>query len=207
MNKLWSCRFAFPVLGKIALSCVAVCSFASAQIAYQDQEIQVHNLRSLTARTHDASDILLTSLDTILNDRGVCCGKDSALEDSAQLADPASLADVASRLQGKHRLSDGRAIRVATEYITPDKAYAGYLVKMILDQHAAILQWNSHLYVVHGIVFFWTDNGAGGLDPLIHKLLLWDTRYSDSRREVTFTRDVDDASKIQGWLFVRSAPE
>jgi hypothetical protein len=52
-------------------------------------------------------------------------------------------------------------------------------------------------------VFFWGgDTGEPAM--VIRKLLLWDTRYTDSRREVVFTRGVDDANKVAGLLFVQA---
>jgi len=209
VRKLHSCPFGFRVLRDLALSCLALCSFVFGQILNQDQEIQVHNLPSLMARSHDPSDVLLTSLDTVFHDREVCCGKDSALEDSASAANPGSLKDVASKLNGRHLLSDGRPIQVKAEYVAPDAMNAANLISMILNQHAALMEWNSHLYVVHGVVYLWMASASGpegGMSEgtVIHKLLLWDMRYSDSRREVVFNRDTDDTSKIQGLLFLQA---
>jgi hypothetical protein len=189
----------------LLVSCLAVCIFAYGQILNQDQEIQVHNLPALMARTHDPSDILLTSLDTVFHDREVCCGRNSALEESVQAADPESLKDVASKLDGRHLLSDGRPIKVTAEYIAPDAVNSG-LIRMILDQHAPIMMWNSNLYVVHGIVYLWREFGDPTMGTVkltvIHRFLLWDVRYSDSRREVVFDRDTDDWAKVQGMLLV-----
>jgi hypothetical protein len=42
---------------------------------------------------------------------------------------------------------------------------------------------------------------------MIHKLLLLDTRYSGSRRAVTFNRETDDWSKVQGMLRLAVAPQ
>jgi hypothetical protein len=75
----------------------------------------------------------------------------------------------------------------------------------MLDQHAALLEWNSHLYVVHAMEFIWELDGQGHTFPVIRKLMLTDTRYSDSRREVVFTRTVDDTAKLEGMLFVQAA--
>jgi hypothetical protein len=207
MTKLRSGRQVLPILLPLLALCLVVCSRAHGQAPYADQEIQVHNLPSLTARTHDPSDVLLTSLDTVIHNRDFCCGKDSALEDSSLAADPKSLEDVASRLEGRHLLSDGRPIMVTTAFLPTNALSSGHLIWMILDQHAALMEWNSHLYVVHGVVYFWTYDENGGRSAEIHKLLLWDPRYSDSRREVTFTRGVDDAGNIQGLLFVQAAME
>lgn len=212
MGKLHSWGFVFQVLMDLAVSCLALCSFAYGQVLNQDEEFQVHNLPSLMARSHNPSDVLLTSLDTVFHDREVCCGKDSALEDSAAAADPRSLKDVARKLDGRHLLSDGRPIMVTAEYMPPDAMNAGDLVTRIMNQHAALMEWNSHLYVLHGLVYMWVATGNtldGGVSQgtAIHKLLLWDTRYSDSRREVVFNRDTDDVKTIQGLLFLQVAPQ
>ena len=141
----------------------------------------------------------------------MCCGKDSALEDGAAAADPGSLKDVASKLQGRHLLGDGRPIKVTASFLTPDAVNSGLLITWFQNQHAALMQWDSHIYVVHGIVYMWTANyspdGGGQSGTVIHKFLLWDTRFSDSRREVVFNRDTDDLNKVQGFLFAEAKPQ
>ena len=194
----------------MALS-VALCSVSHGQLLYQDQVIEVPDLPSLVARSPHSADVMLTSLDTIFHDSEVCCGKDSALEDSASAADPKSLKDVASRLQGRHLLGDGRPIMVTATYSTADAVNSGMLITWFQNHHAALMQWNSRVYVVHGIVYQWTANGTpdtGEQDgTVIHKFLLWDTRYSDSRREVVFNRETDDLGKVDGFLFVDVKPQ
>ncbi len=185
---------------------------ATAQPVYQDQTLEVHDLPTLVARTQDASDVLLTSLDTILHNKSICCGRDSALEDGAQRADPKSLKDAADRLKGRHLLSDGRPILVTADFLPPDSVSSGVLVGAMLQHQPAIMLWNSHIYVVHGIVFVWTEQagpegGTASTASVIRKILLWDTRYSDARREVVYDREKEDASKVQGLLFVKWAPQ
>jgi len=209
MTKLRCCGW---VLTKLVVPYFALCCLGYGQILNQDQEIQVHDLPSLMARSHERSDVLLTSLDTVFHDREICCGKDSTLEDSAGAADPGSLKDVASKLQGRHLLSDGRPMTVTATYLTPDAVNSGLLITWFQNQHAALMQWNSHVYVVHGIVYMWIASGdptSGSMTQttVIHKFLLWDTRYSDSRREVVFNRDSDDLNKVQGFLFVEAKPQ
>jgi len=180
---------------------LAISSISQAQILYQDQQVEVHDLPRLTAKSDDPSDVLVASMDTILHNKDLCCGKDSALVDSLATADPASLKDISAKLDGRHLLGDGRPIQINAEYLTPEKIYAGRLLHRILDQHAALLMWNSHLYVVYGVVFMWQSDSRGGVYALIHKLLLWDTRYSDPRRTLVFSREEDDTGKIEGILF------
>ena len=76
------------------------------QVSYPSLEVHVSDLPTLKARTEEPSDVLRTSLDTILSDREVCCGKDSALEDSLDRADPTSIKEIAEKLQGRHLLSE-----------------------------------------------------------------------------------------------------
>jgi hypothetical protein len=88
---------------------------------------------------------------------------------------------------------------------------ASYVVAAMTSQRAPLMEWNSHIYVVHGLVFFWTESGTPDAPaspvPVVRKFLLWDTRYSDSRREVVFNRDSDDLGKVQGFLFIQVKPQ
>lgn len=196
----------FPVLlSSGVLACLILCSPSYGQY-YPDQSLGVHNLPSLTSRTHDPTDVLLTSLDTILHDRELCCGKDSALVDSAQAADPKSLKEIAGKLDGRHLLGDGRPIQIETEFLTPDQVVAGHLVAEIARDRAPLMMWNSHLYVVHGIIFASTPESSTAIATyVIQKFLLWDVRYSDMRRQVVFDREKEDPTKVQGILFVTLA--
>src|ERR1700722_306506 len=204
----------FPLSGlALVIECVAMaalvfCGSARAQHSYTPDGVRVNDLPRLMAQSHDPSDVLLTSLDTILQDREVCCGKDSALEDSAQKADPASLKDVATKLQGRHLLSDGRPIMVTTQYIAPDAINAYLLIETLQKKHAMLMLWKSHLYVLYGVMYVedYDPNTFSGTDN-VTKLLLIDTRYSDSRRNVEFNRATDDWTQVQGVLWITAAPQ
>jgi hypothetical protein len=191
----------------VAASCLAICCEAyGQQVAYPEQEVRISDLPALTARSPHAVEVLETSLEILFNDKEVCCGKNSALEDTLESADPKSLKDIASRLQGRHLLSDGRAIMVTTEYLMPDQVNAGHLITMIRNQHAALMIWNSHVYVLYGVTYVGTvDYSSNETAYAVHKFLLQDVRFSDSRRAVTFDRLTEDASKAQGLLFVQAS--
>ena len=164
------------------------------------------DLSALTARSPHAAEVLATSLEILFNDKEVCCGKNSALEDSLESADLKSLKDIASKLQGRHLLSDGRAIMVTTEYLTPDQVNAGHLIAMIRNQRPALMMWNSRVYVLYGVTYVGTvDYSSNETAYAVHKFLLQDVRFSDSRRAVTFDRLTEDASKVQGLLFVEAS--
>jgi hypothetical protein len=211
MTKLLRCKSAVGALTQCVGFGLAMCACAYGQLLNQPQELEARDLPLLTAPSPHSADVMLTSLDTVFHDHEVCCGKDSALEDQAAAADPKSLKDAASRLQGRRLLSDGRPIMVTASYLTPDAVNAGMLVTWFQNQHAALMRWNGHTYVVHGIVYLWiasgsTDSGVQ-VSAVISKFLLWDTRYSDSRREVVFNRDTDDLNKVEGFLFVEAKPQ
>lgn len=189
--------------------CLALACLAFGQITYPSlQEVRVDGLASLMARTHDPSDVLLTSLDTIFHDREMCCGKDSALEDSALRADPKSLKDIATKLQGRHLLSDGRPIMVRAEYIEPDKLNGGLLIATLRNKRALLLGWDSRLYVCYGVKYRQDyDPNTGVETNTILKFLLLDTRYSDSRRSLVFDRESDNWAKVQGVVWMEAKPQ
>jgi hypothetical protein len=175
---------------------------------YTDLEARVTDLPSLLAKSHDPVDVLPTSLDTIVHDRSICCGRDSALEDSVEKADPLSLKDVAAKLQGRHLLSDGRPISVAAEFWPTEAVDALRIVNTIKDKRALLMAWNSHLYVVYGVVYRWVTYSADtGPYCALRRVLLLDTRFSDWRRAVEYNRETDDPAKVQGFLTVTTAPQ
>jgi len=189
-----------------ALFLLAGC-FALGQIAYPEQEISVQ-VPSVTARSAHAADVLAASLEIIFRDKDICCGKNSALEDSVDSADPKLLKNVADRLQGRHRLSDGRAITVTEEYLTADQINAGHLIYMLTSKQTPLMMWNSHLYVVCGVTYVGdVDTTTNARTYAVHKILLQDARFSDSRREVSFDRLTDDTAKVEGLLFLRAVPQ
>ena len=196
-------------VGFVVMVLSQLCYLASGQVLYQDERAVVRDLPALLARSDDPSDILLTSLDTVLHDREMCCGKDSALGDSALAADPKSLQDVASKLEGRHLLSDGRPIQVTAEFWPADKVNSGTLISTLVGQHALLMSWNSHLYVVYGAVYRWIWSGnedTGGPVTVIRKFLLLDTSAAHKDRKVEFDRDADDWGKVQGLLFLQTKP-
>jgi hypothetical protein len=188
-----------------ASACLALCYLAFAQVSSGDQEVRVHDLASVTARSTEPSDVLAAALEMILKDKEVCCGKDSALEDTLQRVDPQSLQDVANKIQGRHLLSDGRPIMVTVEYLTPEQVSGGHMIVMLRENRVPLLMWNSHLYVIDGMTYIEDADADGGISYLIHKFSLQDPRYSGTRRHVTFDRATQDASKIQGVLFSQAA--
>lgn len=193
---------------KMALLSLSLSIVAHGQHTYNPDGIRVSDLPRLMARTSEPYDVLMTSLDTILHDREVCCGKDSALEDSVIRADASSLPDIAAKLQGRHLLSDGRPVMVTAEYVAPEAIKPYLLIETLRQKHAMLVMWKSHLYVLYGVTYIEDyDPDTGTSADNIAKLLLIDTRYSDARRNVEFDRQTDDWSKVQGLVWVAFAPQ
>jgi hypothetical protein len=174
-----------------------------------NQEVRVPQLPALMARTHDPSDVLLTSLDIVFHDRSICCGRDSALEDRAAAADPLSLNEIASKVRGRQLLSDGRPVMITADFLptTPSVDISRQIVGALREQQSLLIVWNSQLYVLYGAVFDEVVSVEDGSAFMIHKLLMLDTRYSGSRREVPFNRETDDWSKVQGMLRLAVTPQ
>jgi len=211
MIEFRSSAFRLAAAVTFLLACSVAVSSAyprRAQYNYPEREIYAHDLPALTAPSQHSTDMLATAVASVLHDKDVCCGRDSALADSLERADHKSLKDVADRLQGRHLLGDGRPMMVTAEYLTPDQVAAGHLIAMLAANHAPLMMWNAHVFVVHGVSY------VESLDPntqaslyTIHKFFLWDTRYSDARREAVFDRLTEDISKVQGLLFLEWKPQ
>jgi hypothetical protein len=174
-------------------------------VSHPNQEIRVSGLPSLKARSQDGSDVLATALATVFNDEELCCEQNSALEARLPQSDPVSLKDVAAKLQGRHLLSDGRPVQIIAEYFDAMAVNSGKVVNAITQKHAPLMVWNSHLYVVSGVIYDDAVYSDGSEIYVIRKFLLLDPRFSDSRREAIFNRDTDDLGKLHGVLFLTVA--
>ena len=181
------------------------------RIYLTNQQVIVRNLPPLVASSTDGSAALATGLEIVLHDKTVCCGKDSALEDTAlwiSLANSVSLKALTAKVLGRHLLSDGRPIVVTADFVPPDSINAGFLVNSLTDQHAMLLQWNSRVYVLYGAIFDETrDPGDGSRVDSIHKLLLLDPGFSGPHRTTEFNRDTDDWSKVEGLSILKVVPQ
>ena len=181
---------------------------ASSPVVKPNQEIRVAHLPRLAARSSDPSYVLLTSLDIVFHDHGVCCTKDSALGDSAAAADPSSIRDIIAKLQGRHLLSDGRPVTISVLDLAPQATRnPGTVVSALTNKRAMLLMWNSHLYVLYGALFDEAQYADGSLAETINQLFLLDPRYSDTRREVLFKRETDDWNQVEGLLLFSVSPQ
>jgi hypothetical protein len=177
-------------------------------IVKPNQEIRVAHLPRLAASSPDPSYVLLTSLDIIFHDHGICCARDSALGDSAAAADPGSMKDIFAKLQGRHLMSDGRPVMVSALDLAPQATRnPGAVVSALSNKRAMLLMWKSHLYVLYGALFDEAEYADGSLAETINQLFLLDPRYSDSRREVSFRRDKDDWNQVEGLLLLSVSPQ
>lgn len=165
-----------------------------------NEEVRVSNLPALKSPSKDASDVLLTSLEIILHDPAICCGRDSALEDRVGRADPRSIKDIVAKLRGRHLLTDGRPFVVTVTDLAPSSANPLPIIEALTKNQALLMMWNSRLYVVDGAVFYDAIYNDGTRVTTVNKLSLIDVRYSDARRELSFSRATDDWSKVQGLL-------
>jgi len=115
------------------------------------------------------------------------------------------LKDIAAKLQGRHRLNDGRPIMVRAEYVPATSLVSGTLLSTLSEKHPLLMEWNSHLYVVSGVIYNTTYTAEGARMDSILKIFLLDPRFSGQRREVTFDRSTDDWGKVEGLLTLKAA--
>lgn len=208
MNKprLFSTNPAF-LTEQVLIACLLLGSLAASAFAqdtpgyvfHPNQEVHVTNLPARTAQSGNKVSVLAAALETILQDKSVCCGKNSALEDTVLVAPP-SLKELSTQLQGKHVLSDGRSVIVNAEYVPQGSITPDLMISSLMDQHALLMNWNSHSYVLYGAIYDETVFDSGQRQLAIRKLLLLDPRFSDQRSKIEFNRETDDWQKVEGIL-------
>jgi hypothetical protein len=199
------------LVAKIVFSCSAlVCAAPLSAFAQEvpsqptraflpNQAVVVANLPLLKAPSAERPAVVATALETMLRDKEVCCGKNSALENAVLSA--GSLKELSANLQGRHVLGDGRPVMVRTEYFPQSSTSARLIVKTLMDQQPMLLEWKSRVYVLYGANF----DEIRQYNPddwlfTIHKLLLLDVRFSDQQREIEFNNPSDDWKIIQGLM-------
>jgi hypothetical protein len=171
-----------------------------AHVFHPNQAVRVRDLPARVALSADTTAVLVAALETIVDNVELCCGRNSALQDTVMSANPRSLKEVSAKLQGRHLLNDGRPVSVTAEYLTPDSINPDQIISSLLNKHALLMEWKSQLYVLYGAIFDETLDYSGQREYVIHKLLLWDPRFSDRRRETSFNRETDDWKEVQGFL-------
>jgi len=193
----------------IFFSCL-VCAQADAPDAilwfHPNQEVRVNSLPAVTAASADPSAALRAALETVIHDKTLCCGRGSAMGES-ELAGMTSLKELSAKLQGRHFSRDSRTVVVTADYVPQSSINSGLIIGALLDQHAPLIEWKSHVYVLYGAIFNETRFTSGMRQYAILKLLLLDTRFSDQRRETAFNRETDDWELVQGLLKVAVEPQ
>lgn len=200
INRLFLIANAFIVC--LLLGSLATLAFAQdtpGYVFHPNQEVHVTNLPARTAQSANKAAVLAAALETILQDKSVCCGKNSAFEDTMLVAPP-SLKELSTQLQGKHVLSDGRSVMVNAEYVPQSSITPDLMISSLMDQRALLMNWNSHLYVLYGAIYDETVFDSGQRQFVIRKLLLLDPRFSDQRSKVEFNRETDDWQKVEAIL-------
>ena len=115
------------------------------QIFDKDLEIRVDILPTLVAPFTDPVDVHVPSLTVVFQDKETCCGENSAPGDRVRTADPRFFKRVASKLNGRHLLSDGRQFVVIADNMAPNAMNSDTLIGMITNHHAGLMHWNAHL--------------------------------------------------------------
>jgi hypothetical protein len=146
-----------PIFACLALMCMSTVAVSAQNdptptvVFLPNQMVRIANLPSLTAQSSKTAAVLATTLETILDDKDLCCGKDSGLED-AVLSSP-SLKELSAKVQGRHVLGDGLSVMVRAEYYPQSSVGAGTVIGTLMRQQPMLIEWKSRVYVLYGAVF------------------------------------------------------
>ncbi len=118
------------------------------------------------------------------------------------LPDPAALT---AYIPGEYVLEDGRKVRLEAQFTAGAPRNADEVIMSLRRGHPFLLLWRGHTYVVYGVVFdeYIAATGARQFEIREMKLLSL-LPGSEEQRTVSFVKDRDDLSEVQGTLTVRA---
>jgi hypothetical protein len=187
---------------RLALVCLLLLNVAPGQDYYSNQIVKINELPNYRAASTSASDVLIASAQAVFANAEICCEKNSALDDIIRPVNPRSLVDISSKLQGHYVLRDGRSVDIDAACVPASSLNSGEVISALGSKHAFLMEWNSRLYIVYGVVFNeMLDAASGAKRDTIRKFLLIDTRFSDERRFTSFDREKEDWASVGGVLF------
>ncbi len=190
----------------------AYCSYAQDYVPppvvfHPNQQVRIRDFSPHTAHSSAAAAVLAAALETVFHNEQLCCRKNSALEDRVLASVSLSLRDLGGKLQGRWTLSSGRPIMLASEYLSPASIGPEQFIAPLMHNQPYLMQWNSRLFVVYGVVFDESIYSSGQRNYVIQKLLLFDPQHSAANNEITFDRQHDDWKTVQGLLLLKAAPQ
>lgn len=189
----------------------ALCSLGLAQneglpaivLVRPNQQVLVPDLHLHVAIRAEPADTLAAALETVIANPGVCCGKKSTFSEVPDWSETSSLSDVGARLGGRHVLSDGRPFNISAQYWPSTALTSHALVRMLMRDDHLLVQWNSRVFLVQGVTFDDRVYSDGSHDYVLRKLLLLDPSLANKTHQVTFDREKDDWSKVEGFLLLK----
>ena len=195
-----------PASALVLIAIISCCLNAHSQAVsepyafHPNKEVKVAYLPSAVASSTKNSAVLAATLETAIMQPDVCCNRDSALEPQIPAARDLSLKDLGEKLRGKHYLGTGLPIVVTDQYWSGASANVETIIGTLMEQRPFVMDWNGRLYVLYGATYDEYLDNNGATEHVIKTLLQVDTRFSDSRRYVTFNRQTDDWAKVNGLL-------
>ncbi len=173
-------------------------------VVHPNQEVTVKNLHLKLARWPGETAALAGALETILDFPQLCCGRNSSIPALPASARSNSLQEIAAKLNGKHVLSDGRPVFVAAHYFSASAITSHQIVAFLMENQALLVQWDSHFFVLSGAVFDDKVYSDGNRDIILRKLRLFDPDATAAAHEITFDREKDQWSEVQGFLLIKA---
>ena len=181
--------------------CLSQTDVIRSVVAYlPGQTARIHVGHLSPAPNTTANGALISMLSVVIQDRDVCCGKDSALGRDLERVNTTSAEEVKDVVKGRHVMNDGRWVTIETTYLPETSVNSWQLIDLIMKGQLAIIEWNHHLYLLKEVSFDETRYSDGTSDYSIQRAVLLDPQSTAKNKEVRFDRQKDDWGQIKGLL-------
>ncbi len=110
----------------------------------------------------------------------------------------ASLRALASKISGATCVTSSQTQRITATFTPNGAIQPDSIIAPLLQGRPLLIRWKDALYVLYGVIYDEHVYSDGSRVHAIRELLLVDTRYSDKRHFVAFTREQDNFADVEG---------
>ena len=173
------------------------------EVVHPNIRVSVPNLSPENAADESSGAVAQAAMATVLSASNMTCDSASQLNAVLEANGGTTLRTLAEKLRGASCMTNGTIVHLSAEFTPNASIQPDSILAPILHGRPLLLRWNGELYVLRGVIYDEHLHNSGNRENVIRELLLIDPRYSDRRRFVSFDRQKNDFSEVEGIAEIR----
>jgi hypothetical protein len=181
-------------------------SIPDPEVVHPNIRVTVPNLLAAKSRDETSGAVAKAAMVTVLSASSVNCDRASQINAVLEANGGAPLQTLAEKLAGTSCMTNGTTTHLSAQFTPSGSIQADGIIAPLLRGKPLLIRWNGMLFVLHGVVYDEHLHNSGKRENVIRQLLLIDPRHSDERRYISFDRQRDDLSQVEGIAEIRFVP-